>query len=609
MIVISYIALGIRLLILAGAFAGIGLFFYDKWKVSPSFLPITVFGMITMVLFFAGLWNVLDEGVVIVTVTGWLSLGVYGVRSVKRRFAVRPLLTPSVIFFVIASVLVMVLLRGVYLDHYDNFSHWAVIVRDMFHTHALPTEQTQVEFRNYPPGAALFIYYVCRIVGYCESYALIAQGFLIIACVAVLFCKAKITQPITLVALLTWAVVFLTFPMYGNRWHLKELLVDGLLGYVMTAAIVIIYVGRDDPHRIFWPCVSTFSLLVLVKDSGKVFLFVAIAVLLLCQGDRRWNRHRVLEGLVLLLLPLTESYLWKQYVVKAYPSVDYHSNKFVFSPWKIKELFNNRPAGFLQSLPGEVWKRAADFRTLNTRLVAIVLGVALIVLIIAYIRRKNAKTIANALVFSTLLLAMYVVMLIILYAFLFTPEEAVGLDSFDRYYTTAVIVVVGVCATAVIYTLSSLAENCRVMPCLTAAVAVGMVVVGLPGLKHSLAPSSGSTQRRYNVQRVYAQADSTVLGAKTMFYIHRSGQIGWTWYAGHYESGGNWPGIATESDFIEKGAPSVLDGWEYLLVGDGKRELFAYLEQQGVLISDSREGDIYRIMDINGQLQLEHYQP
>ena len=72
--------------------------------------------------------------------------------------------------------------------HYDNFSHWALIVKSMSLTNSFPSFKTDViMFTSYPPGSAVFIYYFIKLVGVTESNAIFAQILLILASITTIF--------------------------------------------------------------------------------------------------------------------------------------------------------------------------------------------------------------------------------------------------------------------------------------------------------------------------------------------------------------------------------------------------------------------------------------
>ena len=50
--------------------------------------------------------------------------------------------------------------------HYDNFSHWAVVVKNMLITHRFPDAYSaMIDFKSYPLGSSSFLYYFCSVVG------------------------------------------------------------------------------------------------------------------------------------------------------------------------------------------------------------------------------------------------------------------------------------------------------------------------------------------------------------------------------------------------------------------------------------------------------------
>lgn len=148
----TYVLLGIRLLILGVSMVGIGCLLYDKTNVNPAFLPVLVIGVITTGMYAAGLLNVLDEGVCFFVLAGGAAAVYYGIRALRKRFSFRPLFCCGTVFFAVASAVLFLLLRGVYYDHYDNFSHWGLIVKELFRTNSYPTDASGVTFANYPPG-------------------------------------------------------------------------------------------------------------------------------------------------------------------------------------------------------------------------------------------------------------------------------------------------------------------------------------------------------------------------------------------------------------------------------------------------------------------------
>ena len=91
-------------------------------------------------------------------------------------------LLPGVCIGALAGIFCLLTL-SLKLTHYDNFSHWALIVKYLLLVEELPgAESTMIPFRDYPPGVSLIIYYICRYAGHSQGMMLLAQNGVLFAC-------------------------------------------------------------------------------------------------------------------------------------------------------------------------------------------------------------------------------------------------------------------------------------------------------------------------------------------------------------------------------------------------------------------------------------------
>lgn len=73
--------------------------------------------------------------------------------------------------FLLGSLPFILLLTQEHLQHYDNFTHWAIIVKVLLTTNAFPTTANHlIEFSNYPIGTSSLIYYFARFWGIVMVY-------------------------------------------------------------------------------------------------------------------------------------------------------------------------------------------------------------------------------------------------------------------------------------------------------------------------------------------------------------------------------------------------------------------------------------------------------
>ena len=608
----TYFLLGIKLIILFFTFAGYSFFYYDKTRMNPAFLPIVTISSVTMCMYLAGLLNILNLAVGGIALLG-LSLSVYYiVRAIRHKYSFAPFFSPGVVFFLAVSAYLFFLLKGVSYTHYDNFSHWALIVKEMFQTQSFPTESSVITFQNYLPGTAAFIYYVCKIIGYRESYTLMAQALIITASLATIFSKIEWKRWISILSLFVVSMVTMSFLSYDNgTLNIYNLLVDGILAYLMIAAVICIYVYRNEKALCFYALLPILSFIVLVKDSGKIFFLEAIVLLVILWfvKNRTWYRRlkNWLYLLALVSVPLFLAQLWKHYVIKAYPHSIYDNNRFAFSKEKLAELFQSRPEGFIQNLPVALLKHAFDWSTLAGKILLFTIILSVVVIIFLLIRKKKIKLIFSTLSASLLFLIVYLGNLFVLYAFLMPPEEAVILASFNRYYATAVIIFFTLLLTALIYTVSlagfRLQKTVNIIILCSLSV---LVFVAAPNMIQLIKPISFESSARYPVSELCQPLYSKIgRNHKILLYCGKlSKKAGFYSYLLSYEMLTLHKAALFESDFGSLNIINSLRNMEYLLVLQDPEPLWTYLEQQGVRFENGHDGNTYQIKRENDQITL-----
>ena len=246
----------------------------------------------------------------------------------KKKFSIKSLLVPSLFSFILFTVCFVLLLQDLILIHYDNFSHWGLLVKEMFRINGLPDGTTQVTFRNYPPGSAVFIYFVGKIIGFTESHALMAQALLIAANLSVLFvfCKWKRVGHL----LLTGITSIVLLVIIKN--HLYNLLVDTLLGLTALSMSIIAFYYRNNWKMSLIINTPLAILLILIKDSGKFFLIINLILIVwfIYEYYFKGKHNKRVIGKIfyyvvifLIAIPLGLNFLWIKYTQKVYPQASY----------------------------------------------------------------------------------------------------------------------------------------------------------------------------------------------------------------------------------------------------------------------------------------------
>ncbi|CAG9621136.1 hypothetical protein [Sutcliffiella rhizosphaerae] len=428
------------------SFAGWGMLFYNKWRLNPAVIPLLVFSWVTAIVFGAGLLNIISIAVYLIFAMGILLTCYYIYLSWKKRVDLFPLLTPSTVIFLVSLIIIVFSFRGLIHTHYDDFSHWGLIVKEMFQVNGLPDGRTMVDFKNYPPGSAVFIFYILSIFGYAESYALMAQAFLISSALIVLFISIKWNNIGKLVLAI---VIFLTL-LTINGTYIYTLLVDGLLGFVALAITIIAFHYRHDWRKSVAVNAPILILLLLIKDSGKVFFLINICIILLFVIKNQLKdktiknlRLKAMSRVIIavLVIPLSLNFLWGQYVDKVYQESNY--NKFAINRAKLMDI--NKSEEFIQQLGPMLIESSTNLEvpSIKSFLILNCLVIATIIYM-AILHQKRSKLLISSLIYVNAAYIFYIFTLYLMYLFLMPENEAVRLAGFGRYLSTISIYCVGI---------------------------------------------------------------------------------------------------------------------------------------------------------------------
>ncbi|WP_181346836.1 hypothetical protein [Thalassobacillus sp. CUG 92003] len=422
------------------SFAGYGFFIRCTYKVQTALIPILLFSTTAVLLFIGGLLNILPH-IAFVIFAGGLAAFVYSLWKWGRRVDTWvSFCTPATLFFLAGSIFFAFFFKDSFLMHYDNFTHWGLIVKEMVGANALPDDSTIVSFRNYPPGTALFIYYMVTLVGFSETMAIIAQAILITGTLTTLFVFATWKRPSTVIA--SFAVVLALLWMNGDTIH--SLMVDSVLGYIAVAALLVGYATRHNLMMMMAVTTPVLSLLVLTKDSGKLFFAIVIIALIFMVIKRNAPvsfKHAAVSAAGLIGLPLLVNFLWGRYTQQAYEA-SYESNRFAVTG----DTFGapDRPDAFIKTLTRDLLSAAFDVSShmVQTMLITVAIAVVASVFML-WVNKRRAKGIIIALISVLAFYLIYIVMLYILYLYLMPQNEAAYLAGMPRYQSSAAIFFVG----------------------------------------------------------------------------------------------------------------------------------------------------------------------
>lgn len=252
----------------------------------PRYLTwITTVIVQTLVLYIFAMLNFLRFGIAAVMSFGILLYIWFLIEySVKYKRQTKPDLSlkESVHYFeiwlFIGGILFVYILSNSPLIHYDNYSHWATMIKYMVFEGHLPTaNQTVVTFTSYPPATALFITSFITWTGFSSGAMLIGQ-FLIIwsasyAMFGVLRDRTRSLNAFIICFAISLALVF------NVSIRLNNLLVDFVLPLVTVAGVAGVYIYREKRWIQIAHSAMFVAMLLLIKNSGVFFALLLVGYL------------------------------------------------------------------------------------------------------------------------------------------------------------------------------------------------------------------------------------------------------------------------------------------------------------------------------------------
>lgn len=407
-----------------------------RWE----FIPIFVFSAIACIVYFAGLAGQLFPGSIILLMGGLLLFrgGVIRALYQSKRGAGSLSFSLFQLSFLSGVFIFLIILFQTELTHYDNFSHWAIVVKDMLSTNAFPTPDSDlIEFKNYPLGTSSFIYYICRFMGHGQPIMLLAQGLLIFSCFYAMFGIVSEKKRFLLYAFLGFGLSTLSF--FNLTIRITNLLVDFLLPIYALAMIAAIYQYRHDIMRACLIILPLAGMLTIIKSTGIIFAAIGLIFLVymwLAHKQRsNWKVGLAVLGTIAGSLLPYFSWSWRMATV-------FHgvNNKFEGASAALK-------AGKTAEQKWEILvlflKSSVDITTRPVLGLVIFQIAAIAASIVAYVVLKKKWNLWKVLIALDVVVILYYAGILALYLFSMPLDEAIRLAGYERYASSIVVLFAG----------------------------------------------------------------------------------------------------------------------------------------------------------------------
>lgn len=424
--------------------SSIGYYLYLKRKdyIKDEFIPIFIISSIGIIEFIAGILNIMKLATMLITLIGVIVFikEIIIIKKSKIKFNF------SIIIYTIIILISLYRIKGIILTHYDNFSHWAMIVREMLLKDRLPNFQDNlIVFTSYPPGTACFIYYVCKILWNSERIMLFAQSLLVISSIYTIFAFCDKNKKISYII----AIITTIFLLIGNI-YIDQLLVDTVLSVMGIAVLSIIIFYRDDSKKSLLISIPILSLLIVVKNSAIFFVIIDLLVWItyFIKNNGVKNIFKT-KYITLILMPFFMLVLWKAHINLVFD----HSNSTKHAMSISNYVYNlkQKDTNEIKEISKSIFNRMFSFEDIEN-LIILMLFFVQVLLIVILRKNKNLRLgMIKALILMILSYIIYQIGILLMYIFSMPGGEATGLSGYIRYYRTLILFEYGISSISILY--------------------------------------------------------------------------------------------------------------------------------------------------------------
>lgn len=410
----------------------IKLFIENKFKVDQRFsLPIT-FTLIGITEFILGILNLLLIGTLLLIALSIIYFiiliknKIITIDKIKDYFNNPTKLIISILFIYITFVSI-----SMHLTHYDNFSHWGLIIKTMFQYNRLPNfENNYIFFKGYQPGSASFIYYVGTLLGKTEQAMIIGHNYLILSYLTILFNNIKKDK----YKYIFLVVAFYLFISATSTIGFNDLLVDVLISVQLISALIIMNNYKNNIKKAFLYTLPIYLYLYLVKNTGLLFDFILSIYLIYLSYKNKNIKEGIKYSIISFLISILFLLIWQSHVTLVYGhwALNTKHNLSIQNYYSTFTNSNINISSFIISYIKHI------FSLTITNIYFIIFNI-LSIIFIYLTDKKNKKLIITL----DIIYILYVILLGILYIFSFPYEEAKIFAGYNRYIMTIIFVIIG----------------------------------------------------------------------------------------------------------------------------------------------------------------------
>lgn len=397
-------------------------------KINIYFLPSLTIALQVTVLFFAGILNLLPEMSIVLYILGIVGILASFLKSKGFNF-IKSYFNDGYILLLLTMIIMGISVRGKLFAHYDDFSHWAIVVRHMLEVNHYPNfESSLIMFQEYPLGSATYIYYFAKMISSSESVQMLAQIYMILAALLPLFSLVqKRSIKIDIIFLMVINFVFVYNITVGN------LLVDTLLSVVGICAFLFArkHCWNNVEKKYFWFLSCYLVQLIQIKNSGIFFV-----VMIIINGYKYFlEKGRRLNNILTALFPFVSLVIWQKHCKYVFSSAA--TSKHAMTVENYQSVFGDKSVEDIRTICKGMLKLSTTFKDVWVLLIiAVLLG-----MFVFFFAKECLRDYKKLLIFSISLFVCYQLGMLGMYLFSMPGGEATSLAGSVRYLKTVLLAI------------------------------------------------------------------------------------------------------------------------------------------------------------------------
>ncbi|HEY0222514.1 MAG TPA: hypothetical protein VGC17_06975 [Lactovum miscens] len=398
-----------------------------------------------IILYFSSLFGILNATSWLLLIGGLICLIIFLILNKANfnwlKIVSFDLISIGMILFVI---LFGITLWNMPLIHYDNFTHWATIVKFLYTENHLPGLNDKIiTYNTYPVGSSVYLYFAAKIIGYKDGVLLLAQFLLISASLYGMFSNLKDDK-----RLLPASLIFSSFGLFNIfnfSIRTNNLLVDFILPLLALASISGIFAYSEKPIRMSIHMTIVLSALSIVKTSASFFIIISL-VFYIFQITRYFRLHKNNNKFYFIIpivcsLPFLTYQSWKVHVNNVFHGME--NGKHEIKNVSLNDILQGHLTRSMLNICKSFWRTIFSFDSFSSRWFFIIFCAFSIFSIVYGIKFKKWKINILSLVFSLIIVITYYIGILLMFLLAMPIDEASKLDGFERYVSSTLIFITG----------------------------------------------------------------------------------------------------------------------------------------------------------------------